>query len=81
MRNAETKVLTLEKRLLEAQNYVRKLNEQQYEGWVGSRTSQQLTWTFFYLRREFPDDESGAKTRDSAITSRDRRSIRMLTGS
>ena len=32
MRNAETRVLTLEKQLVEAQNYVRKLNEQQYEG-------------------------------------------------
>ena len=32
MRNAETKVLSLEKQMLEAQNYVRKLNEQQYEG-------------------------------------------------
>lgn len=58
MRNAETKVLTLEKQLVEAQNYVRKLNEDRYEG------------------IEFPEEDTA---RSTVITSRDRRSIKMLT--
>ena len=60
MRNAETKVLTLEKQLVEAQNYVRKLNEDRYEG------------------IEFPEEETSVAGR-TVITSRDRRSIKMLT--
>ena len=60
MRNAETKVLTLEKQLVEAQNYVRKLNEDRYEG------------------IEFPEEDTSVAGR-TVITSRDRRSIKMLT--
>ena len=53
-------MLTLEKQLVEAQNYVRKLNEDRYEG------------------IEFPEEDTSVAGR-TVITSRDRRSIKMLT--